>query len=558
MAGKIKNSLWLYLLILLLAVQVIFFAAVLSIRDVQARYPQTTRVNTIVQKPSEVISSNCLTSNGTQIVLLGNTTKAEFTLVSEKDATVYINWSVVSNNVSAKLMTDERELLNGSELQLKANEVTTVSMELMFSAEEIVDVIVTCGELSCIFRADNTVKEELPEQEPTEGTEPDEDTESEGNTEPDNSGTESGEAEDIPTENDSTEDNTPENEASENNPTENDSSEETNTPEENSSGENTSEPETTDTTEENEENSPEENTSESDVETYTTPSDNQENLTEPEEPEGSAENTTINPENPEGESGTSESSTTGEDPETGEEGVSQTPTVYVTTIAEVVRTGYIPVVLTSIVDDEITVSMGENHFPAFTRYSTDGGAVWYLLYTAGEISLKAAEKSVVLLDIPEGAIGEVTEITITALQNGIGNSATTAITDIILPENILILSKEYTHLETEQTQDLSEVTVEVPFCWEEPEYVLEMLTEDEDGKVTYIPIIIDEKTPLQIKIENIEKEDGTVNQTITLHMGQDYAMAGTYRLKCNWEYEGICYMQTEIPFFINYSTCSDA
>ena len=214
--------------------------------------------------------------------------------------------------------------------------------------------------------------------------------------------------------------------------------------------------------------------------------------------------------------------------------------------------------LTSTADDEITVSMGVNQFPAFTRYTTDGGNIWYLLYTAGEISLKAAEKSVVLLDVPEEAINKTTEITITAMQNGIGSSVTTAVTDISLPDNGLMLKKEYTHLDTEQQQNVSEVVLEVPFCWNVPEYILEILTEDENGNVAYTPITIDEKNPLQIKIENIEGEDGTVKQTITLLIGQDYAMAGTYRLKCNWQYEGFCYMQTEIPFFINYSTCSDA
>lgn len=546
MTKKIKNSYWLYLLVLLLAIQVVFFAVVFSVRDVQARYPQTTRVNTVVQGPAEVVKSDCLTLNGNQIVLLGNKTKAEFTLVCEKDTEIRINWTVASDNASVRCRTTERELPNGTEIQLKANEVTTVTMAISKNTDKTVDVIVTCGELSCIFRADFTVEDEFLEQQPNESIVPDE-----GSTENGGSGENS---ENTPPENESSGSDIPEN-----NPSENDPSEEIETPltedtesdapEEGTLGGNESEIETTTYLEGEEDAAQEGNNTETGD---TTPTDSPENLINPEE----------STENPDNESDVPEDTTIEDTSNKEQKEDYQNPTVFIKTIAEIDRTGYIPVVLRSNESDEITVSMNGKHFPEFTRYSTDGGNTWYLMYGAGNISLKVSKESIVLLDIPYEAVSETTEITITAKQNGTRNSATVKFTDIILPESTLIISKEFTHIKTGKEPDkilyVSGIAAEAPLCWDDPKCTVEMLTEDDDGKKTYIPLIIDEESTLQIKIENVEMKDGSVKQIVALVMGEDYAPAGTYRLKCNWEYEGVCYMQAEIPFFINYSTCSDA
>ena len=46
--------------------------------------------------------------------------------------------------------------------------------------------------------------------------------------------------------------------------------------------------------------------------------------------------------------------------------------------------------------------------------------------------------------------------------------------------------------------------------------------------------------------------------SLIVYLGATPPKAGTYRLTLECNYEGICFRRTQITFFINYSTRSDA
>ena len=88
-----------------------------------------------------------------------------------------------------------------------------------------------------------------------------------------------------------------------------------------------------------------------------------------------------------------------------------------------------------------------------------------------------------------------------------------------------------------------------PAEWEcdEPEYSVELLSMTEEGALEYREVTLAEEalSATYTKDENEHK--------LELKIGQKLPQAGTYRLKINWKYKGICFKQTQTTFFINYS-----
>ena len=88
-----------------------------------------------------------------------------------------------------------------------------------------------------------------------------------------------------------------------------------------------------------------------------------------------------------------------------------------------------------------------------------------------------------------------------------------------------------------------------PQEWEEavPEYSVEILTMTAKGALEYQAVEFSEEALQATYTKDAEKHE------LELKIGEKLPQAGTYRLNINWSYKGICFMQTQNTFFINYS-----
>jgi hypothetical protein len=95
--------------------------------------------------------------------------------------------------------------------------------------------------------------------------------------------------------------------------------------------------------------------------------------------------------------------------------------------------------------------------------------------------------------------------------------------------------------------------VALPLGWEaceEIRYRAELLTINADGKPEY--------TEVPWNPESLDAVIDPSTGTLIVYMGARTPQAGTYRLTLECIYERICFEQTQMTFFINYSTRSDA
>ena len=217
-----------------------------------------------------------------------------------------------------------------------------------------------------------------------------------------------------------------------------------------------------------------------------------------------------------------------------------------------------------------------NAFPAFTRYSLDGGETYYMLYFGGLIELDSGFEGLmpgevayrtVMIDFSSTALSTEGEMTLGAqayLEGQVtGNSSIQVqpVAGTVQTEEIRILTKPVAldtpamALDEEATEETldenSSFVINFPVGWNECqlEYQMEILCAGEDG-MHYEPVTLDENS-LYAELSYLER-------TMTVRIGSDLPPAGTYRLTINCSYEGICIEQKQITFFINYSTSSDA
>ena len=50
-----------------------------------------------------------------------------------------------------------------------------------------------------------------------------------------------------------------------------------------------------------------------------------------------------------------------------------------------------------------------------------------------------------------------------------------------------------------------------------------------------------------------KQEEDTREHTLVLGIGDVLPQAGTYRIRMEWTYEGVCYAKKQMTFFINYA-----
>lgn len=192
----------------------------------------------------------------------------------------------------------------------------------------------------------------------------------------------------------------------------------------------------------------------------------------------------------------------------------------------------------------LTVSLAGDGLPAFTRYSVDGGESWYMLYYGGDIWVDPAQMSAfgnsqcLLLDLYRTDWDSTKLLNLSAAaytQEGqyTGEAASEATAELFqsrTAETPLMIGVS------------SWLELPVPESWAEceKEFSLNHL-ELRDGMPIYREITDD-----TIRIEFSEDD-------VKVSVGELLPDAGTYCLTIRYKYGGICFAESEITFFVNYS-----
>ncbi len=196
----------------------------------------------------------------------------------------------------------------------------------------------------------------------------------------------------------------------------------------------------------------------------------------------------------------------------------------------------------------VTVNLSDDDLPAFTRYSTDGGENWYMLYYGGEIDI----------DVYESAL--FTELGMSLLLD-------LSYTDWDSTEPVYLFGKAYTDggwytgtvLSMPHAMLFSTRTSRSPMVLTEDKPLALPLTESwaECGeRVTLERLTAQNSDASRAEYEeifcdsiNVSLEDASV----TVSVGDSLPEAGTYRLTIEYSYGDIYFAQSQITFFVNYS-----
>jgi len=192
----------------------------------------------------------------------------------------------------------------------------------------------------------------------------------------------------------------------------------------------------------------------------------------------------------------------------------------------------------------LVVSLSDGVLPAFTRYSVDGGENWYMLYYGGSIRVDAAQMSVfedgqcLLLDLYRTDWDSAQSLLLSAVaytQEGryigeVVSEATAELFQTRTAETPLMLNAS------------GPLELSVPESWAEceKEACLNRL-ELSDGMPVYREIIDD-----SVRIEFGEDD-------VTVAVGDVLPAAGTYWLTIRYKCGGVCFAESKITFFVNYS-----
>lgn len=248
------------------------------------------------------------------------------------------------------------------------------------------------------------------------------------------------------------------------------------------------------------------------------------------------------------------------------------------TLSEFALTDPVPVKLeVSGFADAVQIGLEENNLPAMTRYSTDGGQSWYLLYDGGYILLDGGPDGeepaqwLMLLDFSMTALFPDDPVCLEARAYlddelaGLGYADTLPREKQERSETVCILRSPGVEAQPELTEipgsddpesGLTEgpyFKLPLPIGWAEAteiRYEAQLLGIMEDQTIGYKAIAWDAQRLNAV----IAPETGE----LIVYLGANAPAAGTYRLTTECIYEGICFQKTQTTFFINYSTQSDA
>lgn len=509
---KKKPNIWCLLFLVLL----LGGSLILSAGRTFAGYSNTRVLNTVLPLESGAVTSDCLISDGQQTILLGTLaadapTEVSFTLSSVKAVSARLDWSVdqpdyLKADIRVEMLAGEGSLSADRILKMGENAEASVTLVLTPQpndqrGEEQVNVEVSLGDtLKGTFRGI------LPAPEKTdEPTEPE--------TEP------------------------------------------------TSSPEDVTEPATEPT-------SPTGDTTEPTAEPTSPTGDETEPATEPAsatqpteapttEPTGSTEATPEPATEPTGAPAETQPS---EEPPKGEpsEDSAYFGDTQMKALSVFDPAGALPVKITpTVAADRVVLGMGGgaeasgdiSGFPARTRYSLDGGESYDLLYYGGVIELPAdsGAELPLLLDFSGCSLSEGQTLTLIGeeyarakLSGRFGLDTQTAdasLTEGTLPEAVFLTSEK------------PSVTLALPVGGDDwtAEITVEMLRADENGVVSYEQLPSD-STSLQAEFTRNAQA-----HTLKLWLGAERPAAGTYRVRIEWMFEGICYKMMQTTLFIIYA-----
>ena len=519
---------------------------VLSVGQTQAHYVNTKVWNTVIEPDGDEVTSNCLvkTTDAPLTVLLGEMPPPEypvsFTLESISNVSGTLTWSVdKAEYLDVKMSIGGSSLTQSSVTELKTG-VSAVTMTLVLTEKALttvhdaMDVNVTVNwsdSLQGTFRVTlpAVTEEDLPAEEetepaPTEGEEgstdvPEEDGDNTVVEEPesyrDSVSGESGESDSgTNTDNNNTQ-------ASEY---------------ENSSLSEENQEDTVETTQDEEMAS-----SQSDVSVEQTDS----------------EPTTAPATEPATEPTTAPTDPSSEEPSAGDE----EQYIRLETISSFAPSAKIPVSV-SLTEGITQVRLGMGNvsdagieilqFPAFTCYSLDKGASYYMVYHANtiEINPQGSTQVLVLLDFSRVNLSEGADVVLAAEgyvnQSLIGRASASTTPDV----------EALYQIESRLLTRESSVEISLTKSWKAYtfDYSVEMLSASTaaDGQAAAAEYI---DVDLSTWSADVFDEE---NCMLTFLIDETLPPAGTYRVSMNWSYEGICFAQTQTTFFINYSVYSES
>lgn len=208
-----------------------------------------------------------------------------------------------------------------------------------------------------------------------------------------------------------------------------------------------------------------------------------------------------------------------------------------------------------------------------TRFSLDGGECFYMMYTGSvvEFSVQGMTSLTLLLDLTYTNFQKDQDLTLVmetyAGEGLLETCIQKATADAQSAFQVAVLNREDLDRE-EETRAAARAAYRedgiildqnnalemlLPMEWQKMdlEYELERLTMTDFHTLSYVPV------SMSANKWTVDYVNENNHHYLTLQTGNTLPQAGTYRLILNWTYEGICYTQTQTTFFINYSAQTD-
>lgn len=241
------------------------------------------------------------------------------------------------------------------------------------------------------------------------------------------------------------------------------------------------------------------------------------------------------------------------------------PMIRLDTLSHFEKTGNLPVSVT--LREEVThyyIGLQERDmeefslvsFPAGTRYSLDQGNSYFLIYEPAVICLEPteAQKTVIFMDYSNVALAAEEPLVLAAeayaSQSLLGQSVAQTAPDV----------QDISLMESRMLNRDAELKMQLPEGWQncQLEYTAELLSvkdlsedpETEQLSAEYIPVDL---TAGGLTAEHLTEEE----HALVFRIGEQLPPAGTYRIHIKWNYEGVCFAQTQTSIFINYTVYSD-
>lgn len=217
----------------------------------------------------------------------------------------------------------------------------------------------------------------------------------------------------------------------------------------------------------------------------------------------------------------------------------------------------IPVIIKPMEDqEELTFGLlgemedGLQPLPAFTRYSPDGGASWYMLYDADTVKLDFRERERITLLLNTGYTELEPEAQLTLAAGCQSDDAIRIAPAAVTVPNGTALYTMSSRIMTEKDP----LTLTLPRGWER------RMGDYTFSYRLYMQAPAEETGYMEVAAELLyaQFEAGEENSTLTFRADEYRPQAGTYRLDMEWKYKGICFAQEQTTFFINYSTYSES